>query len=112
MRPFLGKLFCKLCLLFPTPSLSFATLTWDPQRIEFTAKTADKQAVGIFRFVNSGKTTITITSVKPDCGCTTAELEKQTYAPGETGEIKAVFAFEGRKRPTEDLLDVGLGRSA
>ena len=36
---------------------------------------------------------MTITSVEPSCGCTTAELEKRTYQPGESGVINTRFEF-------------------
>lgn len=78
------------------PNLCVGALIWETQRIGLTAKASDKTAVGLFPFVNGGSTPVTLTSVKSDCGCTVAELAKQTYAPGERGEIKTVFTFEGR----------------
>ncbi len=44
-----------------------------------------------FPFKNSGDHPVTITEAQPSCGCTTAELKKKTYAPGESGEIAVVF---------------------
>ena len=41
--------------------------------------------------MNEGQTAVTNESLKPSCGCTTAELEKKTYAPGEKGEVRARF---------------------
>ncbi len=99
----LARLFIGAWLL---PCFCAGAMNWDAQRIELTAKLADKQAVGVFRFVNAGNTTITITSVKSDCGCTTADLSKQTYAPGEAGEIKAVFTFEGRVGQQDKTIQV------
>ena len=39
---------------------------------------------------------MTIESVRSSCGCTVPELTKRAYAPGESGEIKAVFTFGTR----------------
>lgn len=84
-----------LILWFGIPLLfvpaGFGALAWDSQRVELTALHGAKEAVGIFRFANVGGGPITITTIQPSCGCTTAELAKRTYAPGESGEIKAVF---------------------
>jgi hypothetical protein len=83
-------------LLLAIPALCFGALSWTNQKVELTAKPGEKEVIGLFRFVNSGNTTITVTDIKPGCGCTTAELIKRTYAPGEAGEIKAVFTIGDR----------------
>jgi hypothetical protein len=103
-RPFhVIGIFCGLLAL---PNFSAAALTWEAQQIDLTAKVSDKVATAVFHFTNAGQTPITITSVKPDCGCTTAELEKKTYAPGERGEIKTVFEFQSRVGQQGHLIQV------
>ena len=74
--------------------------------MELTTKLTDTEAVGVFHFVNAGDTTITITSVVPGCGCTTAELAKRVYAPGEAGEIKAVLTIGDRAGLQEKTVQV------
>jgi hypothetical protein len=81
-------------------------LTWDTQQIELTSKPGDKEAAGLYRFVNTGKSTVTITSVQPGCGCTTAELDKRVYAPGESGTVKAVFSLGDRVGQQEKIIYV------
>jgi hypothetical protein len=44
-----------------------------------------------FAFENAGKSDLTISDVKPSCGCTTATPEKATYKPGEKGVIPVTF---------------------
>ncbi len=73
-----------------------AGLTWEQQHIKRVATAADEQAVAAFAFTNTGEDPVTIASVTTSCGCTTASLEKQTYAPGETGRIEATFTFGDR----------------
>lgn len=78
------------------PALCPAALTWQSQRIELVAKPSDKEITGVFHFTNSGDRTVTITSAQSSCGCTTASLTKNSYAPGESGEIKAIFSIGDR----------------
>ena len=88
------------------PVIGQGALIWSNPQIELTTKPGDKEAVGLFRFENSGKSPVTITSVQPSCGCTTAELEKRTYASGEKGEIKAVFTLGDRVGAQEKIIYV------
>ena len=49
-----------------------------------------------FRFLNSGKNPLIISSVSASCGCTVADKPEEPVMPGETGFIKVVFNSEGR----------------
>jgi hypothetical protein len=58
-------------------------------------------AIVVHSFVvkNVGKDTLTITNVKPTCGCTTAPLSDSLIAPGGQADITATFntqTFNGR----------------
>jgi len=88
--------------------LNFAqgALLWETRQIQLSANSEDKQAIGVFRFTNDGDKPLTITSVKPSCGCTTAEIDQRTFAPKESGAIKATFAFEGRTGLQEKIIAV------
>lgn len=44
-----------------------------------------------FKFKNTGDADLKILDVKTSCGCTSATPEKDTYAPGEAGEIPVTF---------------------
>lgn len=50
-----------------------------------------------FMFRNIGAGPLTITSIKPSCGCTVPELSKTVYAPNETGVIKIEFDPKGKQ---------------
>jgi hypothetical protein len=52
-----------------------------------------------FKFTNTSDKTITISSVRATCGCTTPQLNKKTYAPHEDGEIPVTFNPANRKGP-------------
>ena len=44
-----------------------------------------------FHFTNTGKQSVEVRQIESSCGCTTAELEKRQYAPGESGDIVARY---------------------
>jgi hypothetical protein len=95
-----------LMLFLFSPAWGFASLHWDSQRIELTAQPGETTVTGVFRFVNSGSAPITLISVRPSCGCTTAELAQREYAPEARGEIKAVVALGERAGVEERLIVV------
>jgi hypothetical protein len=76
--------------LFAFVTESQASLSWE-KKIEFTSPLGVDVVRTAFCFTNTGKTTISITSIKPSCGCVSTELEKFDYAPGEGGKIKVTF---------------------
>jgi len=68
---------------------AFAQLKWDTVEQTLKAKPGDREIVATYRFTNAGTTPITIDNVHTSCGCTTAALTKNDYAPGESGQIVA-----------------------
>lgn len=60
----------------------------------------------VFKFTNSGKSELIITSAKGSCGCTVPEWPKQPIMPGETGEIKV--KFNSYKKPNLQQKQVTL----
>lgn len=50
-----------------------------------------------FLFRNTGSGPLTITQVKPACGCTIPELAKKTYMPGEQGSLDVTFDPKGKR---------------
>src|ERR1700751_3890074 len=68
---------------------AFAQLKWDNMEQTLKAKPGDREIVATYRFTNTGTTPITIDNVHTSCGCTTAALTKNDYAPGESGQIVA-----------------------
>lgn len=49
-----------------------------------------------FKFRNTGKSDLVISSASASCGCTVPEWPKDPIAPGKEGFIKVVFNSEGR----------------
>ena len=85
-----------LCLSFAGVR-AHAQLTWDHPIQKFYRVPEDKEIYAHYSFKNVGTTPITIKTLRSSCGCTTAHLEKKTYAPGETGEVVVHFIFGDRK---------------
>lgn len=96
-------------------SVACADLEWEKKDLEFHPAVTDTEVKAEFHFANTGTDPITIASVEPACGCTTAVLDKTTYQPGEKGRITTVFtlgqrtglqnkpirvAIKGQKEPT------------
>ncbi len=85
-----------LLLLFLAP-LAHADLKWDKIVQQFQRVPDDKEIEAHYVFHNAGATPVTIKSLRSSCGCTTAKLEKKTYAPGEQGDVVLHFTFGDRK---------------
>src|SRR5436309_1365338 len=73
-----------------------AELKWEQTTIELHPAPADKQAIGHFKYQNSGKTPVHFKSVHASCGCTTAQTQKEEVPPGDKGEITATFNIGDR----------------
>jgi hypothetical protein len=102
MKTFLALL-TAICLI---PGAQ-AELTFEKKAAIFDVDKGDKEVKAGFAFKNTGKKTVTITEVRTSCGCTTAELAKKVYAPGEEGIISATMKINtrgGRQSKTVTVL--------
>lgn len=88
-----------LAVIFTTGSLSAEVLQWEKRVIEVTASPRQERVKVAFIFKNSSNQQVTIQSVTSSCDCTTAELKKKAFAPGEAGQIDVVFEVGNRKGP-------------
>jgi hypothetical protein len=77
----------------------------DPDQL-FHPGASDSEVVAHYRFTNRGRAALTISPVRPTCGCTTTTLEKTTYQPGESGEIIADFSISDRGGMQDKLIEV------
>ncbi len=73
-------------------------------KIEFEVDTFDfgtiKQGEKVpfsFKFTNTGKTDLIVTSVSPSCGCTTANYSKDPISPGKSGAVDVIFDSANKK---------------
>src|SRR5213075_880347 len=73
-----------------------AELKWEQTMIELHPAANDKQAIGHFKYQNTGSTPVHFKSVHASCGCTTAQSQKEEVPPGDKGEITATFNIGDR----------------
>lgn len=83
--------------LFVLGASVHAQLSWNTRQLDSHPTAEDTDVQGDFEFFNSGSVPVTILDVKTSCGCTTAALDKKTYAPGEKGKVSAVFHIGERQ---------------
>jgi len=93
-----------IALLFPVTGL--AGLQWETREVRLAAPLGTREAIAWFPFKNTGTTAITVLDVLPTCDCTAAELATRNYGPGESGTVKAVFAFGDRVGPQQTVVEV------
>jgi hypothetical protein len=63
---------------------NFGTVT-DGEKVEYS-----------YRFTNTGKKPLIVSSAVASCGCTVPEKPEEPIKPGETGFLKVVFNSKGR----------------
>src|SRR5437762_8812374 len=89
-------LFLDLTLSFIFCLGARAELKWEQTAVELHPGRGDKQAIGYFKYQNTGKTPVHFKSVRASCGCTAAQSQKDQVGPGEKGEITATFNIGDR----------------
>ena len=80
------------------PKLGFDAVRHDFGRVDDTVEYKYQ-----FTFRNDGNEVLEILEIKPSCGCTTTELAKMIYAPGEEGAIELVFHPKGYGPQTKTI---------
>src|SRR5262245_44948136 len=95
-----------LVVLLASLAAAHADLSWEKPVQEFHLIPEDKAAVAHFAFKNTGNEPVTIKRVTTSCGCTSAKLTKNTYAPGESGDIEVKFVFGLRRGAQRKIISV------
>lgn len=72
----------------PTPE---ELVKWEQKVFQFGEIVQGVAQKATFTFTNTSEEVMTITTVKPSCGCTTGSYPKEPLAPGESGEIELVY---------------------
>lgn len=105
MKPFFLALwaFCGLWAMAQTETpLQFTA----PVHDFGTLKEEQQSAEHVFTFVNTAKVPLTLTDVKPSCGCTAPKWSTDPVAPGATGNVTAVYTTTGRPGKFEKFITV------
>ena len=77
-------------------AIARAELKWEQTAVELHPTAGDKEAVGHFKYQNTGTQPVRFKSVHTSCGCTAAQSQKDEVPPGEKGEITATFKIGDR----------------
>lgn len=87
-----------LWLLIATLTVSAAQIRWLERDYDFGLfKEIGGPKTGISHFVNTGTDTIAIFSVRPSCGCTSADFTRTPVAPGDTAFVS--YTYDPTMRP-------------
>ena len=88
----------------PTPTISpFPQAAFNESEFNFGTVLQGTPVVHSFTIINSGNAPLTIISVRPACGCTSATAANTQILPGAIGEVKVTFdttGFDGAKEKT------------
>jgi hypothetical protein len=82
--------------------LGFSNLLAEPRIVcnqptfDFGARDASEVVEHTFTLKNSGTTDLVISAIRPACGCTAANLTRQTIPPGESAELSTRLTLAGR----------------
>ncbi|MBI1852679.1 MAG: DUF1573 domain-containing protein [Planctomycetes bacterium] len=82
------------------------TIVFDEMEFDFGTVFAGEKVEHHYPFKNTGKGTLNVSSVKGSCGCTVAQASKNSLAPGETADVKAVFDSTGRPGQNDKTITV------
>ena len=88
------------------PQADPTSMKFDREVHDFGRVKEGEIAKTVFRFTNTGKKPLIISSAMGSCGCTVPSWPKEPVKPGETGEIKVEFNSEGKKGENEKTVTV------
>lgn len=88
-------------LMAQAPVIHFDSFNHDFGRI-----TPDRKVSAKYRVTNAGNAVLSITQVRPSCGCTATVLGKWSINPGESTELEATFDPHGYRGPVRKSIEV------
>lgn len=95
-----------LSCLLAGAALPCAALEWKTRTLRFTTVPFQTTQAASFEFTNTGSKPVTILEVDSNCDCLEAAADRQVYAPGTTGLIKASFTVGDRLGLYERRINV------
>ena len=106
-RPFRPmRLLTTVFLLVTAPAFAQGRLSFVSERHDFGQFEEGLTVTTYLAFTNEGDVPVTLTEVRPSCGCTTPSYPTGAIAPGGTGEIVVAYNSEGRPGPFEKHVTV------
>ena len=87
-------------LPFLLPALVFAQapkISFDATHFDFGRISPDKKVSHLYKVTNTGNAILSITNVRPACGCTSTVTGQWSVKPGDSTEIEATFDPKGQR---------------
>lgn len=81
-------------------------LTWDDVEVNLEIEAGTPEQRVEFRFRNESTQQVTVTELKPSCGCTQVELTNRVIPPGGKGVLTAVYKPGDRVGQQESRVTV------
>ncbi len=72
-------------------------ITFDTEEHDFGQIIEGEVVTYAFKFKNTGKSDLLISSVSTSCGCTVSKYDREPVKPGEPGILQVTFDSKGRK---------------
>ena len=89
-----------------TACLSSAELDFKKEHLKLTPKPDAARATATYEFTYTGEHPITIQEVDADCGCISAQADKDVYVKGDEGRIDFVFGFARKEGKQTNRISV------
>lgn len=81
-------------------------IKFEEEEHDFGRITQGEKVSFAFKFKNTGKSNLLITSAAGSCGCTIPEWPKEPIAPGKEGKINVVFSSDGKSGMQEKTITI------
>jgi len=85
---------------------SLPQMTFDKDMHDFGEIFQGEKVTVDFKFTNTGKNDLVITSARASCGCTVPDYPKEPIAPGQSSYIKVQYNSEGRSNAFNKTVTV------
>lgn len=89
-----------------TDKSKLPVIEFETEIFDFGKITQGEKVSHTFKFKNTGKGLLLLSSVNSSCGCTVTEYSRKPIAAGQTGEIKVVFDSSGKSGAIEKTIIV------
>ena len=84
-------------LLFCQASAQAPKITFDASHFDFGHISPDKKVSHLYKVTNTGNAILSITNVRPACGCTSTVTGQWSVKPGDSTDIEATFDPKGQR---------------
>ncbi len=92
--------------LFALLALPGLALEWKSETVSVTTSPFQATQDVVFEFKNTRSKPVAVLDVQTNCDCLAADADRQVYAPGETGTIKARFTVGDRAGRYERIISL------